>query len=408
MPSRPLQEQLQIICSGTVEVLPEGELERKLARRLAEKKPLRVKQGFDPTAPDIHLGHTVGLRKLKQFQELGHQIVLIIGDYTGMVGDPSGRSATRPQLSEAEVRANAETYQKQFFKILDRSKTEVRYNGEWFAKMSFAEIMHLASRMTVARMLERDDFEKRYRAGEPISIHEMFYPLMQAYDSVAIGADVEIGATEQKFNLLTGRQIQTDYGVEPQAILTVPVLVGTDGVQRMSKSIGNYIGVDEPPAEMFGKTMSVPDAQIAPYFELVTDAPPERVAEVKRLLNSGTVNPRDLKLELAETLVRIYHGAEAGRAAREGFVRQFSERRAPEKIETVPVSVPGDYVPVAQILVDTDTAASLSEAKRKIAQGGVRIDGNPFTNPQGMVSTAQPFVLNVGKRYYKRIQFVRT
>ncbi|MEW5702699.1 MAG: tyrosine--tRNA ligase [Candidatus Zixiibacteriota bacterium] len=403
----PLPVQLEIIRSGTVEVLPEGELEKKVARSIAENRPLRVKQGFDPTAPDIHLGHTVGLRKLKQFQDLGHQIVLIVGDYTGMVGDPSGRSATRPRLQEDEVRANAETYQRQFFKVLDRTKTEVRYNGEWFAKMSFSEIMHLASRITVARMLERDDFETRFRAGAPISIHEMFYPLMQAYDSVAIHADIEIGGTDQKFNLLTGRQIQEDYGVEPQAILTLPILPGTDGVQRMSKSTGNYIGIDESPGEMFGKTMSVPDALIASYFELVTDVPVARVAEVKRLLSDGQANPRDLKLELAETLVRMYHGPDAGRKARDEFVHQFSERRAPTEIETHQITTSAPSLRLAEIVVDSALAGSLSEAKRKIQQGGVRIDDVPHADPQEMVSTAQPFVLNVGKRFYKRIEFVR-
>jgi tyrosyl-tRNA synthetase len=402
----PLQTQLEIIRSGTVEILPEGELEKKLARSIADNRPLRIKEGFDPTAPDIHLGHTVGLRKLKQFQDLGHQIVLIVGDYTGMVGDPSGRSTTRPRLTESEVRQNAETYQRQFFKVLDRAKTEVRYNGEWFSKMSFIDIMHLASRITVARMLERDDFENRFRTGEPISIHEMFYPLMQAYDSVAMLADVEIGGTDQKFNLLTGRQIQQDYGVEPQAILTVPILAGTDGVQRMSKSTGNYIGIDEPPGEMLGKTMSIPDALIGAYFELVADVPVTRVVEVKRLLASGRVNPRDLKLELAETLVRMYHGAEAADKARSDFVHQFSERRAPTEMETFTIHTTVPTMRLAEIVHASALAESLSDAKRKIQQGGVRIDDVPHSDPQEMVSTAQPFVLNVGKRFFKRVEFV--
>jgi len=402
----PLQTQLEIIRSGTVEILPEGELEKKLARGIADNRPLRIKEGFDPTAPDIHLGHTVGLRKLKQFQDLGHQVVLIVGDYTGMVGDPSGRSTTRPRLTESEVRENAETYQRQFFKVLDRAKTEVRYNGEWFSKMSFIDIMHLASRITVARMLERDDFENRFRTGEPISIHEMFYPLMQAYDSVAMLADLEIGGTDQKFNLLTGRQIQGDYGVEPQVILTVPILAGTDGVQRMSKSTGNYIGIDEPPGEMLGKTMSIPDALIGAYFELVADVPVTRVVEVKRLLDSGRVNPRDLKLELAETLVRMYHGAEQAATAKAAFVRQFSERRAPADMETFVVRTASSTMRLAEIVHASALAESLSDAKRKIQQGGVRIDDVPHNDPQEMVSTAQPFVLNVGKRFFKRVEFV--
>ncbi|MBI5867053.1 MAG: tyrosine--tRNA ligase [candidate division Zixibacteria bacterium] len=404
---KPFDEQIAIIKMGTVETLPDGEIEKKLKLSIEKNRPLRVKQGFDPTAPDIHLGHTVGLRKLKQFQDLGHQIVLIVGDYTGMVGDPSGRSATRPQLTEEEVRRHAETYQKQFFKVLDRSRTEVRWNGEWFSKMSFAEIMKLASRITVARMLERDDFEKRYRAGEPISIHEMFYPLMQAYDSVAIKADIEIGGTDQKFNLLTGRQIQIDYGQEPQGVLTLPILPGTDGVLRMSKSTGNYIGIDESPEEMFGKTMSIPDNLIVSYFELVADVPFERLQEIKRLMQNGGVNPRDLKMELGESLVRMYHGSDAAGAAREGFVRQFSQRQVPTDIETCIVATSDGQMRLAEVIVKAGGAATLGEAKRKIEQGGARIDDTPFTDPQGMVETARPFLLNVGKRFYRKIEFKR-
>jgi tyrosyl-tRNA synthetase len=405
MTMAPFAEQMAVIRSGTVEILPEGALAEKLARSIRENRPLRVKQGFDPTAPDIHLGHTVGLRKLKQFQDLGHQIVLIVGDFTGMVGDPSGRSATRPQLKEAEVRRNAETYQKQFFKVLDRAKTEVRWNGEWFAPMTFAELIHLASLMTVARILERDDFEKRYRAGEPIAVHELFYPLMQAYDSVAVKADIEIGGTDQKFNLLTGRQIQDSFGVEPQVILTLPILPGTDGVQRMSKSAGNYIGVDEPPDEMFGKTMSIPDEMIVTCFELVTDVPLPRLKEIKAQLAQQSTNPRDIKLELAEILVRMYHGLAAGQAARDAFIRQFSQRQQPDCIDCHYIRPNQTEMRLAEIMVSSASAATLSEAKRKIQQGGVRVDGTPQTDPQHMVSTAQPFILNVGKRFFKRIEF---
>ena len=266
----PLNEQLEIISRGTVDLLPMDELKQKLERSIKNGKPLRIKQGFDPTAPDIHLGHTVGIRKLKQFQDLGHQVVVIIGDFTGMVGDPSDKSATRPRLTYDEVMENAKTYQEQFYKILDPEKTEMIYNGQWFDKMKFTEIMELASKFTVARMLERDDFAKRYSSQQPISIHEFFYPLMQGYDSVMIEADVEIGATEQKFNLIIARQIQKEYGQESQVVLTLPVLVGIDGIQRMSKSTGNYIGIDEPPGEMCGKTMRIPDEQIYPYFEFIT------------------------------------------------------------------------------------------------------------------------------------------
>jgi tyrosyl-tRNA synthetase len=279
-----IERQLAVIRSGVEELIPEAELVRKLERSLATKTPLRVKQGFDPTAPDIHLGHTIGLRKLRQFQELGHQVVLIVGDFTALVGDPSGRSQTRPKLSEEQVKANAKTYLDQFFTVVDKNRTEVRRNGEWLRALTLADILRLASQMTIARILERDDFEKRYKAGEPIGVHELLYPLMVAYDSVVIRADVEIGATEQKYNLLTGRDIQTAHGVEPQVILTLPVLEGTDGVRRMSKSIGNYIGVAEPPKEIYGKVMSLPDALIVRYFRLVTDATTQEVEEAARAL----------------------------------------------------------------------------------------------------------------------------
>ncbi|HEX7401584.1 MAG TPA: tyrosine--tRNA ligase, partial [candidate division Zixibacteria bacterium] len=313
-----LEEQLKIIQRGTVEIIPEEELIDKLKACIRENKPLRVKQGFDPTAPDIHLGHTVCLRKLRQFQELGHQVILIIGDYTGMVGDPSGRSETRPQLTRDEINVNAGTYQEQFFKVVDKSKTEVHFNGEWFAKMSFEEVMKLASNFTIARMLERDDFCKRYRDQIPISIHELFYPLMQAYDSVMIKADIEIGATEQKFNLLAGRTIQELYGQKPQVILTMPVLVGTDGLQRMSKSLGNYIGIAEPPKEIFGKIMSIPDEQIYNFFELVTDVSSEELAQIKKELEGNETNPMILKKRLGKEIVRMYYDQKEADKACEG------------------------------------------------------------------------------------------
>src|SRR5882672_11155494 len=305
--SAEVERQLGVIRSGIEELIPEEELVRKLERSLATKTPLRVKQGFDPTAPDIHLGHTIGLRKLRQFQELGHQVVLIVGSYTALVGDPSGRSQTRPTLTEEEVNANAQTYLDQFFKVVDKSRTEVRWNGEWFKAMSFVDVLRLTSRFTVARILERDDFEIRFKKGEPISVHELLYPLMQAYDSVIVRADIEIGATEQKFNLLTGRDIQAAYDVEPQVILTLPVLEGTDGVRRMSKSIGNYIGVAEPPKEIYGKVMSLPDALIVRYFRLVTDATSQEVEEAARALQDPKTNPMAPKKALASRIVRMYH-----------------------------------------------------------------------------------------------------
>jgi tyrosyl-tRNA synthetase len=399
-------EQMRVISSGAVEILPEGEMEKKLARSLKTGKPLRVKQGFDPTAPDIHLGHTVGLRKLRQFQELGHTIVLIVGDCTGMVGDPSGRSATRPRLSEAEVEANARTYLDQFFKVLDRSQTEVRKNGEWFARMSFSEIMHLASRITVSRMLERDDFDKRFKAEAPISIHEMFYPLMQAYDSVAVEADVEIGGTDQKFNLLTGRQIQEAYGKEPQVILTMPLIVGTDGAQKMSKSLGNYICIDEPPEQIFGKTMSIPDELIVQYFVLVTDVPLEEIATIRAELTAGTVNPMIHKKALAETIVRMYHGTEAAHAARANFEQVFSQKQRPDQIDELRLARPGQRVSALQLAMDTGFPKTKGEARRMISQGGFYVDDVRRDDPFSELPTDKPLFVKYGKKKFVNVVYV--
>jgi len=398
-------EQMRVISSGTVEILPEGELEKKLARSIETGKPLRVKQGFDPTAPDIHLGHTVGLRKLKQFQDLGHTIVLIVGDCTGMVGDPSDRATTRPQLTAEEVEANAKTYLEQFFKVLDESKTQVRRNSEWLAKMSFSEIMHLASRMTVSRMLERDDFAQRLKSEAPISIHEMFYPLMQAYDSVAIKADVEIGGTDQKFNLLTGRQIQEAYGTEPQVVLTLPLLVGTDGLQRMSKSTGNYIGIDEPPDQIFGKTMSIPDDLIVGYFELATDCSPEEVEKIRADIASGKVNPMERKKDLAETIVRMYHGPKAAKEARANFEVVFSRRKRPEKVDEVIREKPGETVTTLQLAMDSGFPKSKGEARRLIAQGGFYVDDERRDDPFAEVSTARPLFVKYGKKKFVTVVY---
>jgi len=335
--SAAVERQLEVIRSGIEELIPEEELVRKLERSLATKTPLRVKQGFDPTAPDIHLGHTIGLRKLRQFQDLGHQVVLIVGSYTALVGDPSGRSATRPTLTEEAVNANAQTYLDQFFKVVDKKRTEVRWNGEWFKAMSFVDVLKLTSRFTVARILERDDFSIRFRQGEPISVHELLYPLMQAYDSVIIRADVEIGATEQKFNLLAGRDIQAAYGVEPQVILTLPVLEGTDGVRRMSKSLGNYIGIAEPPKEIYGKVMSLPDKLIERYYRLATDASPRELDDLARALGGGQANPMTWKKALAHRIVRMYHGTEAADFAQDEFEKQFSRRELPTEMPTIEV-----------------------------------------------------------------------
>ncbi len=385
-------------------MLPEGEFQERLKKSIDENKPLRVKQGFDPTAPDIHLGHTVGIRKLKQFQDLGHKIVLIIGDYTGLIGDPSGRSATRPQLPYEKIMANAETYQKQFFKILDKSKTEVHFNGEWFAKMSFKEVMELAAKFTVARILERDDFDKRFKAGNPISVHELMYPLMQAYDSVAIKADVEIGATEQKFNLLTGREIQLDYGITPQVILTLPVLVGVDGINRMSKSLGNYIGIDEPPSEIFGKVMSIPDNLIFSYFELATDISTKNLADVKAQLEDMTHNPMLVKKQLGEILVSMYHSPAAGRKAREDFEKVFSKKEIPDEVPEFNCDRLGGRIWIVKLLTESKLTASSGEARRLIQGGGVAINGEKVSDDKYEFEPKDGMLVKVGKRRFLRLK----
>ncbi|MBN2425223.1 MAG: tyrosine--tRNA ligase [Calditrichaceae bacterium] len=363
--------------------------------------PLIVKQGFDPTAPDIHLGHTVGLRKLRHFQELGHQIVVIIGDYTAMVGDPSEKNTTRPRLTHNEVMEHAKTYQEQFLKILDKKKTQMRFNGEWFGKMTFAEIMELASKFTVARMLERDDFAKRYAGNLPISIHEFFYPLMQGYDSVAIKADVELGATEQKFNLVIGRSIQKEFNMEPQVILTLPVLEGLDGKQRMSKSLGNYIGIDEPPKEIYGKTMSIPDDCIYRYFELVTDVDGKELKNIHQQLHDEKINPRDIKKYLGRTLVRMYHGTDAALTAEKEFENIFVKKNLPDEIPEFKVNQ--TEIRIDDLIVNSKTAESKGQARRLVEGGGVSIDGNKISDPFYMVAVTDGMILKVGKRKFVKL-----
>ena len=394
------QEQKDIIKRGTEELIPEKEFDALLKKSIDEDKPLRVKQGFDPTAPDIHLGHTVCLRKLKQFQELGHQVVLIIGDYTGMVGDPSDKSETRPRLTHEEVMANATTYEEQFFKVLDRDKTEIHYNGEWFAKMEFSEVMNLASKFTVARMLARDDFSKRYSSEKPISIHEFFYPLMQGYDSVAIKADVEIGATEQKFNLLIARKIQEEFNVKPQCVLTMPVLPGTDGKMRMSKSAGNYIGIDESPKDIYGKTMSIPDELIYQYFELVSDVSSKELTLIKNLLDSSDTNPMELKKQLGRDLVKLYHGEDAAEKAEAEFTNVFAKGDLPEDIPEVK-AVDGELI--VDLMAAHNITSSKGEARRLIKQGGVRIDGEKISEIDHKVLSGSELVLKAGKRRFLKI-----
>ncbi len=398
-----LEEQLKVIKRGAVEILPEADLLKKLERSVKHNKPLRIKQGYDPTAPDIHLGHTVCLRKLRQFQQLGHQVVLIIGDYTGMVGDPSGRSETRPQLSFEEVRRNAETYQKQFFKVVEKEKTEVHFNGEWFSKMSFQDIMHLASKFTLARILERDDFSNRYKEQIPISIHELFYPLMQAYDSVMIKADVEIGGTEQKFNLLAARQTQEIYGQEPQVILTMPVLPGTDGVQRMAKSVGNYIGVAEPPKEIFGKIMSIPDDLIYTYFELLTDVPEDDLPKIKKELEDEKTNPMILKKRLGKEIVRMYYNKKEADKALEEFEKVFSKKELPEEIPIMHFEHDEPEIWVPHMIVKAGCAKSTSEVRRLIKQGGLYLDNQRIDDENLKVPVQGEKLVKLGKRRFYRI-----
>jgi tyrosyl-tRNA synthetase len=374
-----IERQLEVIRSGVEELIPEDELIRKLERSIASRTPLRIKQGFDPTAPDIHLGHTIGLRKLRQFQELGHQVVLIVGSYTALVGDPSGRSETRPNLTEDAVLQNAQTYMDQFFKVVDKDRTEVRWNGEWFKTMSFVDVLKLTSRFTVARILERDDFDIRFKHGEPIGVHELLYPLMQAYDSVVIRADVEIGATEQKFNLLTGRDIQAAYDVEPQVILTLPVLEGTDGVRRMSKSLGNYIGIAEPPKEIYGKVMSLPDKLIERYFRLVTDATSAECDEIARSLRRAGTNPMTWKKALAHRIVRMYHGQATADFAQSEFEKQFSRRELPSDLPTVEVDA-GAFRARDLMMRAFPNTYTGSSAGSLFKQGAVYVNGERLTD----------------------------
>jgi tyrosyl-tRNA synthetase len=399
-----VREQLAAIRAGTAEIIPENDLARKLERSAAAGKPLRVKMGFDPSAPDIHLGHAVGMRKLRVFQELGHRVVLIVGDYTGMVGDPSGQNETRPRLTLDQVRENAKTYMEQFFKIVRKDRAEVRWNGEWFSKMTFMEIMALASRITVARMLERDDFEKRYKEGRPISVHEFFYPLMQGYDSVAVEADVEMGGTDQKFNLLMGRDIQQFHGQEPQVIVTVPILEGLDGVERMSKSKGNYIGVDEAPREMFGKVMSLPDASILNYFRLATDASVQELAAIRARLDDGNTNPRDVKAELGKRLVGMYHSAVAAEDAAGEFFRVFSEGGVPDAMPEVRLRAGDEGLLLVPALCEAGLVKSRGDARRMIRQRAVRVDGVRIEDEDHALAPRNTaYQVQVGRRSWARI-----
>ena len=394
----PAVEQLTELRRGTVDLLLESDLERKLQRG----RPLLVKTGFDPTAPDLHLGHTVLINKMRQFQQFGHDVVFLIGDFTGLIGDPTGRNATRPPLTPEAIRDNARTYETQIFKILDRERTRVEFNSTWMSPMTAAGLIQLAARHTVARMLERDDFSNRYRGGQPIAIHEFLYPLVQGYDSVALKADVELGGSDQKFNLLVGRQLQESYGQEPQVVLTTPLLEGLDGVNKMSKSLGNYVGITDPPEEMFGKLMSISDELMWRYYELLSFLPMVEIARRHAEVEGGR-NPRDAKFDLGIEIVDRFHGAGSGTRARDGFIARFQQGAMPDSIPVVTVQASEGEVGLAQALKSAGLVASTSEATRQIRQGAVRIDGERVEDVSARLVAGSTQVLQVGKRRFARI-----
>ncbi|WP_300456299.1 tyrosine--tRNA ligase [Accumulibacter sp.] len=392
------EEALELIKRGSEELLVEAELNEKLK----SGRPLRIKAGFDPTAPDLHLGHTVLINKLRHFQDLGHHVMFLIGDFTGMIGDPTGKNATRPPLSREQILDNATTYREQVFKILDPEKTEVCFNSRWFEPMGASGMIRLAALHTVARMLERDDFAKRYRSGQPIAIHELLYPLCQGYDSVAMKADVELGGSDQKFNLLVGRELQKHFGQAPQCILTMPLLEGLDGVNKMSKSLGNYVGIDEAPGEMFGKLMSISDGLMWRYFDLLSFRRAEAIAALKEAVTEGR-NPRDVKVLLAQEIVERFHGASAAQRALADFDARFRQGTIPDDIPEVSLSAAGQPLTLAQVLKQAGLTASTSEAFRLIEQGGVRIDGTRIADSKVVLSSQGCFVLQVGKRKFARV-----
>ncbi len=397
----PAVEQLAELRRGAAEVLLEADLLRKLERG----KPLRVKAGFDPTAPDLHLGHTVLINRMAMFQRLGHDVVFLIGDFTGLIGDPTGRNATRPPLSPEDIRANARTYEAQIFKILDPHRTTVEFNSSWMSSMGAAGLIQLAARHTVARMLERDDFAKRYKSGQPIAIHEFLYPLVQGYDSVALKADVELGGTDQKFNLLVGRQLQEAYGQEPQVVITMPLLEGLDGVNKMSKSLGNYIGITDPPEQMFGKLMSVSDELMWRYFDLISFRSNAEIVRLRKECVAGR-NPRDVKFELGVEIVDRFHGTGAGLRARDEFIARFQQGGLPDEIAELTLAAGPGGLGLAQLLKGAALVASTSEAMRQIKQGAVRIDGARIEDAARVIAAGTTHVFQVGKRRLARVRLV--
>jgi tyrosyl-tRNA synthetase len=397
-----VDESLTLIQRGVDEIIPaEG-----LIERLRSGRSLRIKAGFDPTAPDLHLGHTVLINKLRQFQELGHEVLFLIGDFTGMIGDPTGKSATRPALTQEQVKENARSYQEQIFKILDADKTEIVFNSTWMGKMSAADMIQLAGKHTVARMLERDDFNKRYTGGMPIAIHEFLYPLVQGYDSVAMNADVELGGTDQKFNLLVGRELQRQYGQHPQVILTMPILEGLDGVQKMSKSLNNYIGINDPAGEMFGKLMSISDELMWRYFELLSFRPMSEIEDFQ-LQVSGGENPRDVKFKLALEIVARFHSVAEAKSAQDEFINRFRKGEMPDEIAEVSLQAEAGIIPIANLLKNAGLTQSTSDALRMIRQGAVKIDGEKVEDTKLEICVSSTHIYQVGKRRFARVTVVK-
>ncbi|MCK4675808.1 MAG: tyrosine--tRNA ligase [Gammaproteobacteria bacterium] len=393
-----IEEQLEIIQRGADEIL----VEKELVDKLKEGRPLRIKAGFDPTAPDLHLGHTVLINKLRQFQDLGHEVLFLIGDFTGMIGDPTGKSATRPPLTQEDVEENAKSYQQQIFKILDKDKTRVMFNSHWMGYMTSVDMIKLAASSTVARMLERDDFSKRYKGGQAIAIHEFLYPLIQGYDSVAMEADVELGGTDQKFNLLMGRQLQEQHGQKPQCVITMPILEGLDGVQKMSKSLNNYIGIADEPKDMFGKIMSISDDLMWRYFELLSFRPMSEIEGFKQKMQQGK-NPRDIKFLLAEEIITRFHSEADATAAREGFIAQFAKNRVPDDIAELSFDAPAEGYPIANLLKDAGLCSSTSDAMRMIQQGAAKIDGEKVADKSVKIQKGTEAVFQVGKRKFAKL-----
>lgn len=398
-----LKTQMDLYRRGAVDIIPEEELEKKIEHSRKTKTPLKVKLGLDPSRPDIHLGHTVVLRKLRQFQDCGHLAILVVGDFTATIGDPSGKNKTRPAMTLEETRENGQTYFDQASIILDKEKTKIVYNSEWLEKLSFRDVIEMASHYTVARMLERDDFEKRYKSGEPISVHEFLYPLAQAMDSVQLQSDIELGGTDQTFNLLVGRALQEAYDQEPQVILTTPLLEGTDGVEKMSKSLDNYIALEDSPNDIFGKTMSITDELIYKYFELLTDVPADRLTEIEERLDSGKVNPMHLKRELGKELVSLYHNEEAAQEAEQHFDLVHKSKEIPDDIPEFTPETSNGEAWIVDLLTGSELASSNSEARRLIKQGGVKIDGEKVSDFNLNIPVNKEFVLQVGKRKFVRI-----